>query len=175
MSELMTEEQSVAYLKTNFRIRTDNKGLVLLRSIKEMLPKVDEQAQKKIGGIIIGFASFHNLSDRQLLKFFGVTLEAAKGAVGEAFLREHGFYRVLVASPYLSPTCKLFFNAWFAEAYDKYPMGCCLRRVGMDTFRLVSILPSGAEIEYPEDMTAAQVLEATNCPQDELQAMPVLQ
>ncbi len=175
MSEQMTEEQSVAYLKKSFRIRTDNKGLVLLRSIKEMLPKADEQTQKKIGGIIIGFASFHNLSDSQLLKFFGVTLEAAKGAVGEEFLREHGFYRALVASPYLSPTCKLFFNAWFAEANDKYPMGCCLRRVGMDTFRLVSILPSGAEIEYPEDMTTAQVLEATNCPRDELQAMPVLQ
>ena len=171
----MNEAQSIEYLKKSFHIRTDNKGLILLRSIKAMLQKADEEDRKKIGLIIIGFARLHNLKDKQLLKFFSVTMDEARSAAGEEFLKEHGLYRVLVASPRLSPMCELFFDAWFAASYEKNPFECVIRRVGNDAFRIVSILPDGKEVEYPEDMTAAQVLGATNCPEEELLEKPVLQ
>lgn len=174
----MNEAESIEYLKKLFHIRTNSKGLLLLVSIKNLLQKSKyllDANKRQIGKTIIGIASTHGLTDKQLLKFFDVTMGQVKESVGEKFLKEHGLYRALVCTASLSPTCELFFDAWFAAAYEKYPMSCQLRRVGADAFRIVSILPDGSEVEYPDTMTAAEVLEATTCPKDELLEMPVLQ
>jgi len=171
---MMNEAESVAYLRKTFRIRTKNKDLSLLHSMRAMLQRADDEGRNQIGLIIIGFARLHKLKDRQLLKFFDATMDAVIEEAGLKFLQEHGLYRALVASPRLSPICELFFDGWFAAAYTENPMQCTIRRVGADAFRIVSVLPDGKEVEHPEDVTMEQAAEYTNCPRDDLPAMPIL-
>lgn len=171
----MTESDAIKYLKESFHIQSNSKGLILLHSIKNMLSKVDDEGKKRIGMIIVEIATTHGLADQQLLKFFNTTTEAVVKSVGAEFLQEHGLYRSLVTSPQLSSMCELFFDAWLAASYEENPFKCAIRRVGNDAFRIVAILPDGKEVEYPEDMTAAQVFNVTNCPNNELRTMPVLQ
>jgi len=175
MGKERSADEAIVNLKRSFHIRTNNRELILLHAIKNLLPAADDESKRQQGMVILGFASQHKLTDKQLLQFFGTTLDAARESVGTEFLREHGLFRSLVTSPFLSTTCEIFFDGWLAAAYDENPFKCQLRRVGRDAFRVVSVLTDGKEVEYPEDMTAVQVLESTNCPKDELQEMPVLQ
>jgi len=171
----MTEAESISYLKKTLNIRARNTDLLLLESMKAMLLRADDEDRKKIGLLVVSFARLHKLKDWQLLKFFDVTMSAAKSAAGEEFLQEHGLYRTLVASRNLSSTCALFFDAWWAASYEENPMKCTIRRIGIDAFRIVSILPNGTEFEHDEDVTMDQAAAYTNCPMDDLQAMLVLQ
>ena len=79
-----------------------------------------------------------------------------------------------MTSPQLSPLCELFFDAWLLFAYEENPFSCHIRRVGTNAFRIVSAVPGGGEVEYPEDLTADEVMERTTCPRQDLMKTPAL-
>ena len=170
----MTDAENVQYLRKSFGIRTKNRDLLILEAVKAMLQRADDADRRKIGLLVVGFAGFHKLTDKQLLNFFGTTMEQVRQYNDDEQLRLHGLYRILVTCPYLSDTCELFFDAWLAASYDENPMRCQLRRVGKDAYRIVCVLPDGKEIEHGEDVTMEQAAGYTNCPSEDLQAMPVL-
>ena len=170
----MTEVESIAFLRKKFGIRTRSKDMIVLQSAKAMLEKADDEDRKKIGAIIVGFAGFHKLTDRQLLTFFDTTMERVRKFTSEEQLAEHGLYKILVTCPFLSETCELFFDSWQAASYAENPLRCQLRRIGADAFRIVSILPDGQTVEHPEDVTLQEASEYTTCPVSDLKAMPVL-
>lgn len=171
---MMTDAESVEYLRKSFGIRTKNRDLLILEATKAMLQRADDADRRKIGLLVVGFAGFHKLTDKQLLKFFGTTMEQVRQYNSEEQLKLYGLYRILVTCPYLSDTCELFFDAWLAASYEENPMKCQLRRVGLDAFRIVCVLPDGKEIEHADDVTLEQATEYTDCPEADLRAMPVL-
>ena len=175
MSEPMTEVEAVAYLKKNFHIRTFNRGLILLNSLKAMLGRAGDEERKELGLIIVGLAAIHKLTDKQLLTFFDTTMEEVQKFNSASEIETHGLYRILVTCPFLSKTCELFFDGWLAASYEENPFKCQLRRVGVDAFRIVSILPDGKEVELKHDVSMDQTAEYTNCSKETLLSMPVLQ
>ena len=171
---MMTKAERITFLRKRFGIRTQNEDLIVLQSAKAMLLKADDVDRKKIGEVIVGLARTHKLKDRQLLKFFDTDMERVRKFNSAEQLAEHGLYRILVTTPFLSETCELFFDSWLAASYAENPMRCQLRRIGADAFRIVSILPDGKEVEHPEDVTLQEAAEYTTCPEEDLKAMPVL-
>ena len=171
----MTHEEAVAYLKKTLKIRTSNEDLLVLESLKEMLPKVEGDSVREMGLVVVWFAGNHKLKDSALLKFFETSLDAVRQSVGDEFLKEHGLYRSLVTSPQISTVCEIFFRGWLAAAYEENPFKCLIRRVGVDAFRIVSVLPDGAEVEFGEDVSMQEAAEYTSCPAADLLAMAVLQ
>ena len=170
----MTEAENIAYLRKSFGIKTKNKDLLLLESVKAMLLRADDDDRRKIGELVVCFNKIHKMTDRQLLKFFDTDMERVRKFTSEEQLAEHGLYKILVTCPFLSETCELFFDSWLAASYAENPMRCQLRRIGADAFRIVSILPDGQTVEHPEDVTLQEASEYTTCPVSDLKAMPVL-
>ncbi|MBP2642502.1 MAG: hypothetical protein H6Q67_389 [Firmicutes bacterium] len=173
----MTEAEAVKELQRCFNSTIEDKSLLVLHAIKEILQSsfCTDKKRREQGLAIIGLASKHTLTDSQLLNFFETTMEAVFESAGEDNLKEHGLYKILATSPTLSPVCKLFFDAWTAVYYKDHPLKCQFRRVGLNAYRLVAILPDGNEQEYLETITAEEAVEYSNCPLEDLQAMPILQ
>ena len=173
----MDIRETIEYLQQEFN--TKDTGVLYLHAIQNMIEKATSEEAKKEAGImaaaLAGMIEKEQTPDQLLLEFFGTTQEAVLESVGDEFLQNNGIYRSLVTSPQLSPMCELFFDAWLLAVYEENPVQCHIRRVGVDAFRVVATLPGGGEMEYPEDMTLDLVVECTNCPNEDLQKMPVLQ
>lgn len=175
MDAVMSHGEAVAYLKKTLKLRTNNVDLLNLAALKNLIQTAEGETLRQYGLVVVGLASSLKLNDRHLLKFFETSLDVVRQSVGDEFLRENGLYRSLVTSPQISPVCELFFGAWLKAAYDENPFECRIRRVGVDAFRIVSVLPDGAEIEFGQDVSLQEASEFTTCAVDDLREMPVLQ
>lgn len=171
----MNLKEATDFLQQEFD--TQDTGILLVHGARNIIENsTSEEEKKKAGTMVIALAGAlekEQVSDLLLLEFFGVTREAVLLSVGNEFLQNHGIYRSIVTSPQLSPMCELFFDSWLLAAYEENPFSCHIRRVGTDAFRIVSTVPGGVEVEYPEDLTAEDVMERTTCPRQDLKEMPV--
>ena len=172
----MDLKAAIEYWQQEFE--TQETELLLLHGARAIIENsTSEDEKKKAGSMVIALAAALDKAQAQdllLLEFFGTTKEAVLESVGSQFFKKYGIYRSLVTSPQLSPLCELFFDAWLLFAYEENPFSCHIRRVGTNAFRIVSALPGGGEVEYPEDLTAEEVMERTTCPRRDLREMPVL-
>lgn len=169
-------ESDVAFneLRAMLGVCTDSKILTILHAVSDILTTCDDDRRCEQGKLVVSLADICDLSDTQLLDFFGTTMEAVITEVGEDTLKEFGLYRILCTSPDLSPVCKAFFDAWAVTYFRDNPVRCQFRRIGEDAYRLVAVLPGVKTVEYPETITAAEAMEHSNCPLGDLQALPIL-
>lgn len=171
----MTDTEAKQIIQSTLNITEDNGGLLILKSIKKILETInDDDINIEQGIQIIQVASCHMLTDDQLLEFFNTTLQAVTDETGEDFIQEHGLYKALVTSPHLSPVCRLFFGAWIAVYYRDNPLRCRIRRIGLDAYKMVAVLPDDKEMQYSETLTAKEMMEYSNCPVEALRDMPIL-
>lgn len=172
----MDLKEAIDFLQQEFD--TQETELLLLHGAKTIIENSkSEDEKKKAGSMVIALAAALDKAQAQeqlLLEFFSVTRQAVLESVGSEFLKNHGLYRSLVTSPQLSPLCELFFDAWLLFAYEENPFSCHIRRVGTNAFRIVSAVPGGGEVEYPEDLTADEVMARTTCPRQDLMKTPAL-
>ena len=99
-------------------VKSSPDWLRALRAIKEILGGADPVTRRQMGLAILGFAPTMDLGDTPLLDFFGVSKQAVEREVPTDILKSHGLFFCLVNSPQLSPTCKLFYDAWASVATD---------------------------------------------------------
>ena len=99
-------------------VKSSPDWLRALRAIKEILGGADPVTRRQMGLAILGFAPTMDLGDTPLLDFFGVSKQAVEREVPTDILKSRGLFFCLVNSPQLSPTCKLFYDAWVSVATD---------------------------------------------------------
>ena len=99
-------------------VKSPSDWLRALRAIKEILGTASPATRRQMGLAILGFAPTMDLGDTPLLDFFGVSKQAVEREVPTDILKSRGLFFCLVNSPQLSPTCKLFYDAWASVAMD---------------------------------------------------------
>ena len=99
-------------------VKSSSDWLRALRAIKEILGGADPVTRRQMGIALLGLAPAIDLDEKPLLDFFGVSKDAVKRAIPADFLQTRGLFFCLVNSPQLSPTCKMFFEAWSSVAMD---------------------------------------------------------
>ena len=99
-------------------VRSPSDWLRALRAIKEILGGADPVTRRQMGLAILGFAPTMDLGDTHLLDLFGVSKQSVEREVPTDILKSRGLFFCLVNSPQLSPTCRLFYDAWTSVAMD---------------------------------------------------------
>ncbi len=99
-------------------VKSSPDWLRALRAIKEILGGADPVTRRQMGLAILGFAPTMDLGDTPLLDLFGVSKQSVEREVPTDILKSRGLFFCLVNSPQLSPTCKLFYDAWVSVATD---------------------------------------------------------
>ncbi|MBP2642594.1 MAG: hypothetical protein H6Q67_481 [Firmicutes bacterium] len=153
-------------------VTTDNKNLLILLATKEILKSsvcTDEKREEQ-GAVILAFAKEHTLTDSQLLEFFGTTKTVLMEftEVDAEVIRQQGLYMTLIASPKLSPVCRLFADAVTAYIYKDDSSKYNVQKIGEDTYRAIGDGDSKV-------LTADEAAEYSECSLDDLKAMTLLQ
>ena len=99
-------------------VKAPSDWLRALRATKEILGTASPATRRQMGLALLGFAPAIALDEKPLLDIFGVSKQAVDREVPTDILKSRGLFFCLVNSPQLSPTCKLFYDAWASVATD---------------------------------------------------------
>ena len=99
-------------------VKSPSDWLRALRAIKEILGTASPVTRRQMGIALLGLAPIIDLDEKPLLGFFGVSKQAVEREVPTDILKSRGIFFCLVNSPQLSPTCKMFYDAWVSVATD---------------------------------------------------------
>ncbi|NMC31567.1 MAG: hypothetical protein GYA36_03770 [Veillonellaceae bacterium] len=99
-------------------VKSPSDWLRALRAIKEILGGADPATRRQMGIALLGLAPIIDVDEKALLDSFAVSKEAVEREVPADILKTRGLFFCLVNSPQLSPTCKLFYDAWASVATD---------------------------------------------------------